>query len=285
MKVPRIVDAMNCIDDGLVSGAEVYTPKKRVWVKWGAMAACLCLCALLGVSVWQSGILNNTTPGEGGDGAPRFTLNGKTYMISPHPSLSEALPDGFVYAGTVNIVGVGDNISYYTNADMPEWVYAYQEVHTTGEVDETGTLIPAEPHDAYVRYVILPLRGKHLLCRDGKIYVSMWSAELKTVDADHYNAIREKYGVRIEGATPDGFSLVGTAEFSGYDTVPDGALSLNTNPAEVYLSEAEPDIALVATQWYTAPDGMGEIRHNGFDVYIRWLYDEENWGHDLVAFG
>lgn len=287
MKVPRIVDAMNYIDDALVSGAEVYKPKKMpIWVKWGGIAACLCLCALLGVSVWQSDILNNTPPStqnKSADGAPQFTLNGKTYMISPHHSLSETLPDGFVYAGTVNIVGVGDNISYYTNADMPEWVYAYQEVHTTGEVDETGTLIPTEPRDAYVRYVILPLRGRDLLCCDGKIYVSMWSVGL-AVDEDYYNAIREKYGVRIEGTAPDGFSLVRTAEFSGYDTVPDGALSLNTNPAEVYLSEAEPDIALVATEWYTAPDGTGEIRHNGFNVYIHWLYGEGNWGYDLVAF-
>ena len=45
MSIPRIVSAMEYIDDDLVSGAVTYTRTKKtsLWLKWGAMAACLCL--------------------------------------------------------------------------------------------------------------------------------------------------------------------------------------------------------------------------------------------------
>ena len=45
MSIPRMAKAMAYIDDNLVSGAVNYkrTKKKNSWLKWGAMAACLCL--------------------------------------------------------------------------------------------------------------------------------------------------------------------------------------------------------------------------------------------------
>lgn len=45
MSIPKMAKAMGYIDDDLVSGAVEYkrTKKKNSWVKWGAMAACLCL--------------------------------------------------------------------------------------------------------------------------------------------------------------------------------------------------------------------------------------------------
>ncbi len=48
MSIPRIVSAMEYIDDDLVSGAVTYTrtKKKNSWVKWGALAACLCLIVI-----------------------------------------------------------------------------------------------------------------------------------------------------------------------------------------------------------------------------------------------
>ena len=45
MTTPRIAKAMEYIDDDFVSGAVTYTraKKKNSWMKWGAIAACLCL--------------------------------------------------------------------------------------------------------------------------------------------------------------------------------------------------------------------------------------------------
>lgn len=45
MSIPKMAKAMGYIDDDLVSGAVEYkrTKKKNSWIKWTAMAACLCL--------------------------------------------------------------------------------------------------------------------------------------------------------------------------------------------------------------------------------------------------
>ena len=45
MNTPKMAKAMGYIDDDLVSGAVEYkrTKKKNSWMKWGAIAACLCL--------------------------------------------------------------------------------------------------------------------------------------------------------------------------------------------------------------------------------------------------
>lgn len=45
MSIPKMAKAMGYIDDDLVTGAVEYkrTKKKNGWLKWGAMAACLCL--------------------------------------------------------------------------------------------------------------------------------------------------------------------------------------------------------------------------------------------------
>lgn len=45
MSIPKIEKAMGYVDDDLISGAIDYkkTTKKIVWIKYGAMAACLCL--------------------------------------------------------------------------------------------------------------------------------------------------------------------------------------------------------------------------------------------------
>ena len=45
MSIPKMANAMGYIDDDLVTGAIEYkrTKKKNSWMKWAAMAACLCL--------------------------------------------------------------------------------------------------------------------------------------------------------------------------------------------------------------------------------------------------
>lgn len=54
MKTPKMVEAMSYIDDDLVSGAINCTRKKKSgWLRWGAMAACLCL-VITGVTLWDN---------------------------------------------------------------------------------------------------------------------------------------------------------------------------------------------------------------------------------------
>ena len=208
------------------------------------------------------------------DGPSSLVVNGKKYLVSSYLAVSDELPDGFVHAGKADIGGLKGCL-YFINPDVPEWVYVYQEVMTDGTVDATGTLNRTDPHNAYVRYVDIRLRGKDIVCYNGEYYISMWSAEPSgdspDVSNEYFDTMKGIYGIRIEGDAPDGFVSAGIAEFSGYDTIPRGALTSNEGAYEVYVNPNEPDVILVSTQWHTAPVGEnGEKDHSGFNVYIRY---------------
>ena len=52
MKTPKMAEAMSYIDDDLVSGAITCARKKKSgWLRWGAMAACLCLVVSIAIPV------------------------------------------------------------------------------------------------------------------------------------------------------------------------------------------------------------------------------------------
>ena len=192
------------------------------------------------------------------DGPSSLVVNGKKYLISSYLAVSDELPDGFVHAGEADIGGLKGCL-YFINPDVPEWVYVYQEVMTDGTVDANGALNRTDPHNAYVRYVDIRLRGKDIVCYNGEYYISMWSAEpfgdSPDVSNEYYDTMEGSYGIRIEGDAPDGFVSAGIAEFSGHDTIPRGALTSNGGAYEVYVNPNEPDVILVSTQWHTAPVG------------------------------
>lgn len=270
MRGNELLDKMELADPAYVEAADRKPlRKRRGWIPWAAAAACLCLL-IAAIPVFS---LKPSTPQEGTTdygGPPRVAVNGRTYVISPYLANAEELPDGFTYAGTTDVDNGFEDCAYYTNPDIPEWIYVYQEVRTDGTVDETGTLVSTPPHNAYTRYVDERLRGKKLVCFDGNYYISMWSAWYSGEDPDvieaYYEKIYEQYGIQIEGAVPDGFTLAGTAAFSGDDTVPKGTLASNEGEVEVYYDASNSEVILVEARWFTVQGA-----HDGFDVYI--LYD------------
>lgn len=272
-----LYNGINEIDDDILERSETASKskKKPTWLKWGAIAACLCLVVSIAIPVlFQQSPSTPHDTMDPSDGPSSLVVNGVSYLISPHMAVSNDLPDGFVRTGEASVGGF-ENCPYYTNPDMPEWVYVYHEVTTDGTVDATGTLNRTEPHDAYVRYVHEKLRGKDLICYNSEHYISLWSAdpsgENTDVDREYYDTMKNAYGVRIEGDAPGGFVLVGIAEFSGEDTIPRGELVSNEGAYEVYADPSDPDVVLVATTWVTAPVGEnGETNHSGFNVYIRY---------------
>lgn len=270
MRGNELLDKLELADPAYVEAADRKPlRKRRGWIPWAAAAACLCLL-LAAIPAFSQ---KPSTPQEGATdygGPPRVVVNGRTYVISPYLANAEELPDGFTYAGTTDVDNGFEDCAYYTNPDIPEWIYVYQEVRTDGTVDETGTLVSTPPHNAYTRYVDERLRGKKLVCFDGNYYISMWSAWYSGEDPDvieaYYEKIYEQYGIQIEGAVPDGFTLAGTAAFSGDDTVPKGTLASNEGEVEVYYDASNPEVILVEARWFTVQGA-----HDGFDVYI--LYD------------
>ena len=63
MNAKKFSDAMSELDTKYVDEALNYKKKakKPGWVKWGAMAACFAVIAVLGVGVFQSGLFGNKT--------------------------------------------------------------------------------------------------------------------------------------------------------------------------------------------------------------------------------
>lgn len=276
MKKETLAQALGEIDARYVRQAETYRKSKpAAWRRWGALAASVCVVlGLAAAALLRAPTVSQTPEAESADGPPYFVLEGQRFVISPHLSVSETLPAGFTEAGTITVVGGFADCPYYTNPAVPEWVYVYHEVRTDGTVDESGTLRATEPHGAYARYVDGRLRGKDLLCYNGEYFISLWTASTYGDSPDvaeaAYAAVRARYGLRLEGDAPTGFALVGTAVFTGDDTLPTGDLASNVGAVEVYGAADEPEVLLVRTQWYTASEETGEVLHSGLNVYLRY---------------
>ncbi len=268
--------SFDSVDDDILERSEkVQSKRRRPWLKWGALAAaCLCVTAAVCLPRLRHPVPEQPTvqtpddTAEPGVGPSSLTVNGNSYIISSYLAVSTELPEGFTQAGTADVGGYEDR-PYYTNPDVPEWVYVYQEVRADGTVDATGTLNRTEPHDAYVRFVDERLRGKDLVCHDGEYYISLWSAhsygEHPDVTSEYYEAMKNAYDLRIEGSAPEGFVSVGTAVFTGHDTIPREALSSNQGADEIYANPDVPEVLLVSTRWSSASG-----QHTGFNVYIRY---------------
>ena len=63
MNAKKFSDAMSELDTKYVDEALNYKKKakKPIWVKWGAIAACFAVIAVLGVGVFQNGLFGNKT--------------------------------------------------------------------------------------------------------------------------------------------------------------------------------------------------------------------------------
>ena len=270
MSRDKVIDSLGRIDDDLIQRVAALRVKKKKapWVRWTAIAACLCLVAAIAIpgvmNQFSENLLGTSMSDNAGYVSKGLRINGKQYLASTKQAVSFDLPSGFSPAGKADIDAFKE-CPYYTNPDQTEWVYVWQNVST--DMDN--------PRYAYVRYVDVRLRGRDLVCCNGEYYISMWSVypdgAFADVSLEYYNAMESAYGIRIEGEAFDGFKSVGIAEFTGFDTIPDGALASNNNDCEVYVNPNNPDIILVPTQWYTAPNSdHKEICHNGFDIFIRY---------------
>ncbi len=76
MKTPRIVNAIENIDDELVSSVFESKKKKNNWVKWGALAACFAALVIAGTAILPSLLGNDIINPEKTDGRYKdFTIS------------------------------------------------------------------------------------------------------------------------------------------------------------------------------------------------------------------
>ena len=295
MTSEKLFEILGNIDEKLVKEAEdrsispsyIRHPKRQ---KWYAAVACLCIaaCMILPIMIHNlssphSSVQPGTSqtppsstvtpqpntpspipPTSSNPGAerPYTMIDGKKYYCSSIDPLTMELPDGFTAAGEFvcqmfnGSYYYNETYYYYTNPDIPEWVY-----------------IKRASLNSYSRLVDSRLFGKDLICYNGEYYISMWHAsyysEEPDVSREYYDNMKSRYGIRIEGDAPDGFVLAGEAVFTGNDTVPTGDLASNDRSGKVYYSPNDPDVLLLETEWTTSP-ATGKMHREGFNVYIRY---------------
>ena len=138
MKNENILDAIGMINEEAVWDAKEYQrPKSRSWIKWGAMAACLCLVVSFAIPfVFDRGQSSDPLPGgvtaeviEIIDsntwkitvtGADDFYSDGEIVLVTLE-NASDATDDFFLC--------VGDEIAItYTNYDIIEYKDGSSEI-------------------------------------------------------------------------------------------------------------------------------------------------------------
>lgn len=265
MRGREMLDTIENLNPAYIEdAAEMPMTKKTGWLKWAAMAACLCVILAVALPHFRRtpAEIPKTLDGDTECLPPNLTVDGTRYYISSWMTKENELPVGFSQAGICDVAGYEDR-PYYTNPNIPEWIFIYYPVNMTGS---PGSI---EPRYVYWLFVEERLRGKDLICVDGEYYISLWSAtsygKHPDVSKEYYDIMKNLYGIRIEGEPPEDFVSQGVAEFSGHDTVPRGKLVSNLGAKQVYLNKKDPDVALVATQWSSVKG-----QHSGFDVYIRY---------------
>ena len=119
MNSKKFSEAMSELDSKYVDEAVNYKKKaqKPVWVKWGAVAACLALVCVAAISLFPN---NNDesviTPGIA-DAAPMIYVDDTLYKQSTSQTSFNELKDDFVYLGVIesdvtNFQGTNDAGNY-----------------------------------------------------------------------------------------------------------------------------------------------------------------------------
>ena len=54
MKNNKALNAMEYIDPNMIDEAEIYKGKRNTWIRWGAVAACLCICLVGATSLYPT---------------------------------------------------------------------------------------------------------------------------------------------------------------------------------------------------------------------------------------
>lgn len=118
MNSKKFSDAMSEVDSKYVDEAISYKKKskKPIWIKWGAVAACLALVCVAVISLFPNNNDSVTTPGIA-DAAPMIYVNDTLYKQSTSQTSFSELKDDFVYLGIIesditNFQGTNDAENY-----------------------------------------------------------------------------------------------------------------------------------------------------------------------------
>lgn len=157
MNSKKFSEAMSELDSKYVDEAVNYKKKaqKPVWVKWGAVAACLALVCVAAISLFPN---NNDesviTPGIA-DAAPMIYVDDTLYKQSTSQTSFNELKDDFVYLGVIesdvtNFQGTNDAGNYLDG--IPKENFQANHPIVGAEVYQYGDNIVVEIEGKYWLY-------------------------------------------------------------------------------------------------------------------------------------
>ena len=216
MNAKKFSDAMSELDTKYVDEALNYKKKakKPGWVKWSAMAACLCLIVVAIITI-PSTLSPQDSDGGGGciiaDAPPMIYVNDTLYKQSASQTSFSELKEDFVYLGTIK-----------------------NDVTNFQGTDDTGNNLDGIPKENF--QANLPIVGAKVFQYGDDIVVGIegkyWLYEAindNTLDEQSELSEEEKmqfdpsYGAGIDG-NPD-----------GYDSLP------NSQTSDEEVSEQDPE--------------------------------------------
>ncbi len=102
MNSKKFSEAMGELDTKYVDEAISYKKKAQnpVWIKWGAVAACLALVCVSAICLFPNNNDSVTTPGIA-DAAPMIYVNDTLYQQSTSQTSFNELKDDFIYLGVI----------------------------------------------------------------------------------------------------------------------------------------------------------------------------------------
>lgn len=294
MNAEQLLYAIGSVREDFVREADPARPIKRknyrpLFTTLGTLAACFALIWLIRLPDWGSGnastetakseelatesATTETTAGSDGasggsdtmGGVPSITVDGVTYLTSPHLTISKTCPDGFSYTGDVMIDGTV--CAYFTDPDIPEWIYVYQECYNS---------VAQEPYWAYVRWVDKAIRGIDFIRYNDQVYCALIDTYYFTEGSvsaeaqERYDRVDAQYSWRIEAESVEGFTEAGDTVYEEHDRIPQENFGSNIITNEIWANPDDPEVLLVRDYWMTSPEAEA-IRHTGFMVYV--LYE------------
>ena len=101
MNSKKLSEAISEVNDKYYEEAANYQPKqkKRPWVKWGAIAACLCLVIVGSFLVPHILEDDNNNPNVNPAAYPYVMVNNIIYLIDSEGYVASELPSGYVEIG------------------------------------------------------------------------------------------------------------------------------------------------------------------------------------------
>ena len=105
MKKEKLYEAIGEIDDNYINDAHLTTKKKSrpAWIKWGAIAACLCLVVALFPLINNMKRTEQPNEPSVSEAPVHFYLDGNLYCF--HGDITQELPEGYECIGEVKNIG------------------------------------------------------------------------------------------------------------------------------------------------------------------------------------